>query len=179
MSEFFSREELPFWDSVNEEVQELVGIDADYFVVRKADTTRDDVYDEPTAAPGSPWEFEDPVTIKCIIQEWAETKEATERGMADTFQARAWVSRVMLDDAGIFPQEGDVIVIWQSSSDPLAREIGGAWDIIQITEDGFLGDNPVPLQWVLDLRRRIKYIPERKKPKAVNVDEEQEEGFPA
>lgn len=159
MATFFKREELPFWDSVNSEVQELVGINADYFRISKTESTRHRTYDEPNVTEGQAWEFAEPVTITCIIQEWAEIKDAGDRGLEQRFEARCWLSRKMMDDAKIDPQEGDVIVVWGERPG-----VGGGWDIIQVNEEGFLGNNPVPTQFVLDLRRRDRYIPERKKP---------------
>lgn len=156
---FFKREELPLWDSVNAEVQRLVGTAADYFRINKIGSTRDEVYDEPNLTEGQAWEFAEPVAITCILQEWAEIKDAGDRGLEQHWEARCWLSRKMMDDAEIDPQEGDVIVVWGERSG-----VGGGWDIIQVNEEGFLGDNPVPTQFVLDLRRRTKYLPERKKP---------------
>lgn len=172
---FFNKVEQPFYDHVNTEVQNLVGANADYFVLKRKQTKRDGTYDEPFVQIDSLWEFDEPVGIKCIIQEWSETKEATDRGMDSRLEARGWLSRKHADDLDVDPKEGDVIVVWQQ------REgTGGAWDIIQVNEDGFIGNQPIPTQFVLDLRRRTKYVPERKKPLAINpVQKNFDHGFPA
>lgn len=56
------------------------------------------------------------------------------------------------------PKTGDLVEFWANSWE----EFGVFYDVVKVSEDGLINDSSFFVQWILELRRRVEYLPERR-----------------
>lgn len=56
------------------------------------------------------------------------------------------------------PKIGDLVEFWANSW----HTLGVFYDVVKVSEDGRINDSPFFVQWLLELRRRDQYLPERR-----------------
>lgn len=141
------------WDSFNADLVELAGTDASLYVLR-ADEARDPLYDEPTA-----FMYDGPYSILVTVRQPDREIDVTERGKERIQTTQVWFSRAHLEDRECpIPKEGDVLGFW-----------GGQYDLEDIKDESQVPTNarsnpdaPWSIQFVLNAKRRERFLPERK-----------------
>jgi len=136
------------FDSINEELMDLVGVDVQLYSLNRITEEEDPVYGEPKDRI----RFSKPYTITGFVTKPDWIFEAHERGLRKETDSILTLSRKMMEVGSVpDPKIGDVVEFWE-----------GKFDIIRAIPDGFLNDTSTFEQWIVDLKRHREYPAERK-----------------
>jgi hypothetical protein len=157
--QFFPLEEKDFLDSVNTELVGLTGVDAEYFVMNRVETGMDPYYNEPECE----WAFTKSFKMRVFYlpdQGDPIQREPNERGLQEWYPGQITISRRIAEEVGLgAPKEGDVIRLFH----PAGRGFAD-YDIIKTNPDpgSYWGDQGFFTQFLCEVVRRTKFIPERR-----------------
>lgn len=157
--------ERKLFDSVAQELNQIVGTDLDYFVQDVNESTRDPLYDEPIERV-----FKGPYRVKAYVEQPSTTPEVREEGYRTIFDGSVWIARADFDALGLSaPSEGDVLRFWNTpffNSQAVDGEDvpnrGYFFDVVDVDEDGHLNDTASFVGFKLVVRRRTEFTPERR-----------------
>lgn len=144
----------------------ISGVPVDYWTVNAVDTVRDPLYAEPIER-----KFVGPFRLFAIFQAPDQTVNTQEEGLLATFTASCSIPRKSFEEAGApAPGPGDVLNVWNlpfyvAQSTVEANPLAGAgyyFDVMQANPDGYINDSPTFVRWVLPLKRRTAFTPERR-----------------
>lgn len=157
--QFFPMEEKDFLDGINAEMPGLVGVEAEYFVNSRVGTTVDPFYNE----PDTEWNFTKSYRLRVFHlpdQGDPTQREPNERGLAEWYPGQVTISRRIAEEVGLgAPKEGDAIRLFH----PTGRGFVD-YDIVKTYPDpaSYWGDEGLFMQFLCDVIRRTKFIPERR-----------------
>lgn len=157
--QFFPTSEQDFLDGINAEMPGLVGVDAEYFVVSRVGTKVDPYYNEPEKE----WTFTKSFKLRVFYlpdQGDPAQREVNERGMAEWYPGQITISRRIAEDVGLgAPKEGDIIRLFHHEGRGFAD-----YDVIKTMPDpaSYWGDQGLFMQYLCDVVRRVKFLPERR-----------------
>lgn len=121
--------------------------------------TVDDVYGEPVAGG---YEFKSPIVTMGFVEfneDGDKTIDVGEWGQTWERNARMWVPVLHhLENGFPYPKEGDVVEFWARSW----HEVGVFYDVVRSATDGRINDTNYFTMWILELRRRDYFLPERR-----------------
>jgi hypothetical protein len=148
------------------EQTKIGGVPVDYWCINAVDTVRDPLYAEPIERM-----FIGPFRLFAVFQAPQHTVSSTEEGLLDEFTSTCSIPRKAFEDAGApLPGPGDVLNVWNlpiytaiSTVEALPLPGSGYYfDILQANPDGYIADSPTFVRWVLPLKRRTTFTPERR-----------------
>ena len=120
---------------------------------------KDPLWDEPTTVAA----FE-AYELPCFWFDWNSNNDQTEHGRDEEIDARAYLTTVHLEAAGVIVDPdgervtvGDVISIHDKCGHGRYD-----YDILQTNREGWVNNSDKFVGYVLNLKRRDKYVPERK-----------------
>lgn len=157
--QMFPTTEMDFIDGINAEMAGIAGVDAEYFVMNRTLTPMDPYYNEPTAD----WSWTKSFRIRVFYlpdQGDPTQREPTERGLAEVHPGQVTIGRRIAEEVGLgAPKEGDVIRLFHHEGRGYAD-----YDVIKVNPDpgSYWGDQGVFLQFLCDVVRRLKFLPERR-----------------
>lgn len=157
--------ELKLHDSVAQETNQIAGTDVDLYIVDVDNSKIDPLFRESIEARWS-----GPHKLKAFV-EWADsTPEVREEGFRTSFTSRAWIARADLEALGLGPPgEGDVLRFWNTpffnavavDGEPIPGA-GYFFNVVDVDDDGHIGDGPSFVGFWLTLQRRTEFTPERR-----------------
>lgn len=160
-------EERAFFDSVAVEQMSIAGTPLDYYALDRANSIKDPLYNE-----ASERIYAGPFRVWAYISDPESTPEVRDEGVDTSWTAKCWIPRKVLDDAGCpVPNEGDVIVVWNTpfhedwSAGTAAETPPGsmyAFDCTNVNDMGHLFDNSAFIGYEIDVKRRTFFTPERR-----------------
>jgi len=101
------------------------------------------------------WNYGDPIKVRALAMEPQQEEQPDERGNIYLFSAKLYIARVLLDEVGIRPREGDVI--------RLPRLLDSYYDVKHAERDQTrFGAQGYFIAYTLDLVRNTIFAPERK-----------------
>jgi len=119
----------------------------------------DDVYGEPI---GGGYEFKSPIVTMGFVEfdeEGGKSIEVGEWGQTWERDARMWIPVLHhLENGFSYPKEGDVVEFWARSW----HELGVFYDVAKVATNGRINDTNYFTMWILELRRRDYFLPERR-----------------
>lgn len=101
------------------------------------------------------WNYADPVMVRCLAMEPVKEEEPDDRGSIFTFSLKLHIARVLLDEAQIIPQSGDVV--------RLPKLLNSFYDVKHVEKDQHrFGAYGYFIAYTFDLIRNSMFNPERK-----------------
>lgn len=121
--------------------------------------TVDDIYGEPVDGG---YEFKAPIVTMGYVEfneESDKSIEVSEWGQTWERNARMWIPVLHhLENGFSYPKEGDIVEYWGRSW----HEVGVFYDVVKVAADGRINTTNYFTMWVLELRRRDHFLPERR-----------------
>jgi len=159
--------ERELFDSVATEQAGIAGTPVSYWSINAVDTKKDPLYHEPIDSRA----FAGPFKLYGIFTAPEHTPIVTEEGISEEFDAGLSIPRKALEDAGVpVPSPGDVVHTWKlpiyvslATVEPTSLPGAGYYfDVIHPSPDGYVNDSPTFVRWVITLKRRTTFTPERR-----------------
>ena len=150
--------ELFFFDSVNSNMTEAAGIEVNYYSMNKQGSVIDPLYGEYAQREvDGPWRLS-------AKAEWPQRSPISgEAGYTVEFDGKCTISRVHFEEKHApYPIEGDVLEMWRTPYHDINSLGGLFFDILKVLNDGHLNDSPTFTQFVMTLKRRPQFAPERR-----------------
>lgn len=157
MGKVIDSHDLAYWDSINAEMAEIAGTEA-FLYVLKPEENKDPLYNEPNQ-----FTYAGPYAIMVVVRQPKRTIDVTERGKERINETQIWFSRAHLEDRDCpIPREGDVLEFWDAQ-----------YDLEDIVDESQVPTSPYPspIQFVMNAKRRERFIPERKTGAPVSLDD--------
>jgi len=162
------------WDSFNADLIELSGTDG---VLYSLDVSQqsDALYDEPKAFVYESFD------IMFYVRQPDREIDVSERGSERIQTTQVWFSRAHLEDRGApIPKEGDVLQFWGGQYDledvkddtHVPTDVSRAFQRDGGGEHQYEPDGAVPIQFVMNAKRRERFLPERKTAGVLPVSED-------
>lgn len=152
--------ELGFFDSVAQELNELVGTtEFNYYAMNRAKTKVDPLYGEATERA-----IDGPFRLNAWVQWPNSNPEAGEQGFGFEFDGVCVVARKDFDEKHVpYPFEADVVEFWRTPyHDAKSLGKGLFFDVIKVWSDGHVNDTPSFVQFKMFLKRRTQFGAERR-----------------
>jgi len=164
MGRLRSGKDAAFLCRVTQEVTDLFGQESATLFrhhAREADNLsgKDPIWDEPTTTVKFTG-FDLPM----MWFDWNATADAVEHGREDYLDATGWITVNHLIAAGV-PKDYDGEYVSPGDTIAVHTKCGGErveYDIIQTNREGWIDSSDKFTQYSLELKRRDKYIPNRK-----------------
>jgi hypothetical protein len=147
------------WDLISSDHKKGAGTDVNYYSVNKIASTMDPLYGEYTERKiDGPWRLP-------AIARWVQRSPmSAESGYTVEFDGTVTVSRISLEEKhASYPSENDIIEMWRTPfHDVDSMGEGLFFDVLKVAHKGFINDSPVFTDFVLTLKRRPQFSPERR-----------------
>lgn len=152
-------EEQPLFQDISEEVVDLFGVD-DVLLFRYSSVDQSPVTDPLWNEPTTTVRFK-PYKIKALYTDYQNDNNPSEIGEDTVYTNFIWLSLNHLIKAGVkkdsqneYVSEGDAIRLFYKG-DTIE------YFIIRAQRTGFINDTEHPTGYTLDVKRNLKYVPER------------------
>ena len=155
--------ERDLFDKINRELNELAGVQINYYGYNPFDPDNcvniDPLYGEPEDR-----NFAGPYRVWALVKYPEYQPLAEEVGFGRDWDAVVTISRSHLDEQGApYPTEGDVIEMWRTPfHDAWSMGVGLFFDVIKASPDGYINDSPSFTQFKLGVKRRSQFGAERR-----------------
>ncbi len=163
MGKVLDDSELELFDCINQDLNELAGVQVNYYGYNPHSVENralvDPLYGEPIER-----KFDGPFRVWSIVKYPEYTALTDESGFGREWDAEVTISRVHLDEANApYPSEGDIIELWRTPfHDAWSMGKGMFFDVIKSKNDGHINDSPTFTQFKLTLKRRSQFGAERR-----------------
>ena len=163
MGKILDDSETRFFDSVNQDLVELTGVEINYYPYDATDPNNrlnvDPLYGESTKIHVS-----EPFRIIAVVKYPEFNPMFEESGFSREWDSQVTISRATLDQKHVpYPSEGDMVEMWRTPyHDRLSMGRGMYFDVLKAKHDGHINDTATFTQFVLTLKRRSQYGAERR-----------------
>lgn len=147
------------WDIVSSDHKTAGGDAVNYYSVNKAESVIDPLYGEYVQR-----KIDGPYKVMAIARWPRRSPQGGEHGYTVEFDGMCAISRIELENQHApYPSENDMLEMWRTVfHDADSMGVGLFFDVIKVDQKGFINDSPVFTDFVLTLKRRPQYAPERR-----------------
>ncbi len=146
-------------DMVASDLNEAAGDEINYYSLNKDSSTIDPLYGEFIDR-----DIDGPWKLPALVAWDQQTPMTGEAGYTVEFNGKCTISRVHFEDFHApYPIEGDIIEMWRTPYHDIdSMGLGLFFDVVQVNNDGHINDSPTFIQFILILKRRPQFGPERR-----------------
>lgn len=158
--------ERALFDTWAQEQTRIAGTTFEYYSISVQKSEKDPLYNETTQRV-----FLGPFRVPGWLEVPIATPEMQEEGIHKVFAPKAWISRKEMEDQRMnAPMYGDVLRAWTLpfynqwstvESEPI-KGAGYYFDVVGVNTDGQLFDSASFVGFILNLKRRTEFTPERR-----------------